>query len=222
MENKVFLSFGEQIFQTLKERVLNNDYAPGTMLQIEKLAEEMGVSSTPIRETLFKLHSIGLVRMVRNKGAIVSGIDEKTARNIWQFRALLELCAAREAMPHIDREDICVLRRAIERHLEDPSDFELYQDIDQELHSLFCENAENDLVKEALRNLLGQSRRVRYFAESMPMVDNILLEITLEHSSIIEAMLNADIEAVVGRLRLHLANGEKRTLRALSSQGVNV
>ena len=216
METKIFMSFGEQIYYTLKERILNNYYAPGTMLQIEKLAEEMGVSSTPIRETLFKLHSTGLVNMIRNKGAIVSGIDEKTARNIWRFRALLESCAAREAMPHIDEEDVHSLKRKIKRHLEYPSDFELYQEIDQELHSLFCENAENDLVKDALRNLLEQSRRVRYFAESMPMVDNILVEISLEHLAIVEAMLGAEADAVANYLLIHLANGEKRTLDALS------
>jgi DNA-binding GntR family transcriptional regulator len=215
LENKVFLSFGEQIYQTLKERVLNNYYAPGTMLHIEKLAEEMGVSSTPIRETLFKLHSTGLVNMVRNKGAIVSGIDEKMARNIWQFRALLEPSAAREAIPHIDEEDACSLKRKINRHLENPSDFELYREIDQELHSLFCENAENDLIKDALRNLLEQSRRVRYFAESMPMVDNIMVEISLEQLAIVDALLGADADAVAQKLSIHLANGEKRTLNAL-------
>jgi DNA-binding GntR family transcriptional regulator len=216
---KVFLSFGEQIYQTLKERILSNYYAPGAMLQIEKLAEEMGVSSTPIRETLFKLDSVGLVRMVRNKGALVAGIDEKMARNVWRFRALLEGAVAREAVPHIAPEDVRVLKDKIERHLEDPSNFELYQEIDQELHALLCDNAENDLVKEALKNLLDQSRRVRYFAESTPLVDDIVLEISREHRAIVDALLTSDAEAVVAALETHLAHAEERTLRALLKMG---
>ncbi|MDR1875214.1 MAG: GntR family transcriptional regulator [Synergistaceae bacterium] len=213
---KVFLSFGEQIYQTLKERILNNEYAPGTMLQIEKLAEEMGVSSTPIRETLFKLHSVGLVNIVRNKGALVSGIDGKTARDVWRFRALLESAVAREAVPHIDEKDVRALKKKMERHLEDFSNFELYQEIDQELHALLCDNAENDLVKDALKNLLDQSRRVRYFAESTPLVDDIVLEISREHLAILNALLARDVEAVVTTLGTHLAHAEERTLRALS------
>jgi DNA-binding GntR family transcriptional regulator len=217
MEAKVFKSFGEQIYQTLKERILNNQYAPGAMLQIEKLAEDMGVSSTPIREALFKLHNVGLVNMVRNKGALVSEIDEKTARNVWQFRALLELFVAREAVPQINIKDARLLKNKIERHLKEPSNFALYQEIDQELHLLFCDNAKNDLVKEVLRNLLDQSRRVRYFAESMPPVDNILVEISKEHMAIVDSLLTGKTEAVSEALAMHLARGEERTLRALSN-----
>jgi DNA-binding GntR family transcriptional regulator len=215
MGTKTFLSFGEQIYQTLKERILSNYYAPGTMLQIEKLAEEMGVSSTPIRETLFKLHSIGLVNIVRNKGALVSGIDADMARNVWRFRALLESFAAREAVPRIGAQDVKNLRHKIERFLEDLSNFDLYQETDRELHLLLCDNADNDLVKEALRNLLDQSRRVRYFAESLPLVENILVEISREHMAIVEALESRDVDAVVSALENHLVHGEQRALQAL-------
>jgi DNA-binding GntR family transcriptional regulator len=217
VERKVFLSFGEQIYHTLKERILSNYYAPGTMLQIEKLAEEMGVSSTPIRETLLKLHSIGLVNIVRNKGALVSEIDEKTARNVWQFRTLLEVFAVREAVPHIKIEDVRSLKEKIGLHLENSSNFALYQEIDHDLHLLFCDKAENDLVKGTLRNLLDQSRRVRYFAESMPLVDDILIEISKEHLTVVEALLSSDTDAVVKALKIHLSHGEARTVRALRS-----
>ncbi|GHV37235.1 transcriptional regulator [Synergistales bacterium] len=216
METKSFLSFGEQIYQTLKERILSNVYVPGTMLQIEKLADEMGVSSTPIRETLFKLASVGLVNIVRNKGAIVSEIDEKTAKDVWQFRSLLEAFVAREAVPHIEAKSVRELKKKIESHLREPSDFELYREIDRDLHLLFCDNAENDLVKDTLRNLLDQSRRLRYFAESFPMVDDILIEISKEHMSVVDALSGGDVETVVRALTAHLAHGEERTLRALA------
>ncbi|MDR2179941.1 MAG: GntR family transcriptional regulator [Synergistaceae bacterium] len=215
MGTKTFLSFGEQIYQTLKERILSNYYAPGTLLQIEKLAAEMGVSSTPIRETLFKLHSIGLVNIVRNKGALVSGIDAVMARNVWQFRMLLETFVAREAVPNIQAADLKNLKTTIEGYLENLSDFDLYQRIDRELHLLLCDNAENDLVKEALKNLLDQSRRVRYFAESHPPVEDILITISQEHMAIVEALESRDPDAVVRALEHHLAQGEKRVLRAL-------
>jgi len=211
------MSFGEQIYHTLKERILNNYYAPGVMLQIDKLAEEMGVSSTPIRETLFKLHNIGLVKMIRNKGALVSDIDEKMARNVWQFRALLEISAAREAVPHIDVSHVSLIKGEIERCLQDPSNFELYQKTDRELHLLICDNAENDLVKEALKNLMDHSRRVRYFAESIPLLDNILTEISNEHLIIVESLLTRNVDKVVEALTLHLSQAEERTLCALSN-----
>ncbi|MDR1731291.1 MAG: GntR family transcriptional regulator [Synergistaceae bacterium] len=216
MAAKVFLSFGEQIYQTLKERILNNYYPPGTMLQIEKLAEEMGVSSTPVRETLVRLNSVGLVNMVRNRGAMVSAIDEKMVRDVWEFRAILEQCVAREAVPRIDPKDLHRLRDRIEYHLANPSNFELYQEIDQELHELLRDRAENDLVREALRNLVEHARRVRYFAESMPPDENILVEVSKEHLLIVDALLSGKVDDVLRTLEAHLVHGRDRTLKALS------
>ena len=145
---KAFLSLGEQIYQTLKERIVDNVYMPGTVLQIDRLAEEMGVSSTPIRETLFKLDGLGLVNMIRNKGAVVSEIDERMVRDVWQFRTLLETFTAGEAVAHIDRESLRALKDKISYLSDFPGNFDLYKETDILLHDML-NGTENLLVKDA-------------------------------------------------------------------------
>ena len=216
MEPKTFLSLGEQIYQTLKERIVENQYMPGTMLQIDKLAEELGVSSTPIRETLFKLDGIGLVDMIRNKGAVVSEISEKMVKDVWQFRALLESFCAREAVAHGDKNAIATLKDKIEYLLDSPSDFELYKETDASLHDMLCSKTENRLVHDSLENLLDHSRRIRYFAENTPFREEVVLQVSNEHLAILDALMKKDADVVEKAMKTHLHNAEGRTLMALA------
>ncbi len=219
MESKTFLSLGEQIYQTLKERIVENQYLPGTMLQIDKLAEELGVSSTPIRETLFKLDSIGLVDMIRNKGAVVSEISERMVREVWQFRALLESFIAHEAASRSDKAALQSLRDRIGYLLDSPNDFELYKETDALLHEMLCARSENTLVKDALEKLLDHSRRIRYFAENTPFREEVVREVSKEHLAIIDALLKKDADAVEKAMKKHLQSAEERTLKALAEGG---
>lgn len=218
MASKTFLSLGEQIYQTLKERIVENKYVPGTMLQIDKLAEELGVSSTPIRETLFKLDGIGLVTMIRNKGAIVSEISERMIKDVWQFRALLESFVAKDAVLQLDQTVLISLREKVEFLLKNPSDFELYKTTDATLHDMLCANSNNVLVKEALENLFDHSRRIRYFAENTPFREDVVHQVSTEHLAIIDALLNKDAFAVEEAMRIHLFKAEERTLKALAKE----
>ena len=214
MGTRTFLSLGEQIYQTLKERIVNNQYMPGTVLQIDKLAEELGVSSTPIRETLFKLDGMGLVTMIRNKGAVVSEIDERMVRDIWQFRTLLETFTAKEALLHVDSSNLQNLKDKISYLIDYPNDFELYKETDVWLHNMLnCSN--NSLVKDALKNLNDHSRRIRYFAESTPFRSEIVVQVSREHLRILEALSAQDAESVLIAVKTHLENALERTMKAL-------
>ena len=67
MRQRVVLSIGEQIYRTIREKIIDNKYRPGEMLNIDKLAEEFGVSTTPVREVLLRLEGAGLVTKKRGK-----------------------------------------------------------------------------------------------------------------------------------------------------------
>lgn len=215
MAAKAFLSLGEQIYQTLKERIVDNQYMPGTVLQIDRLAEELGVSSTPIRETLFKLDGMGLVNMIRNKGAVVSEIDERMVRDVWQFRTLLETFTAQEAVTHADMEKVRNLKEKIEYLNDFPGDFELYQETDVMLHKMLNDTG-NVLVRDALDNLLDHSRRIRYFAENSPFREEVVSQVNREHLNIVNALIAKDSGSVLAAVSTHLTNAMERTMKALA------
>ena len=84
-----YLLLRDVVFKTLREAILKGDLAPGERLMEIKLANQLGVSRTPIREAIRKLELEGLVVMVPRKGAEVAKITEKDLRDVLEVRASL-------------------------------------------------------------------------------------------------------------------------------------
>jgi DNA-binding GntR family transcriptional regulator len=89
----------------LLKHIFQGALPDGTQLIIRKLAVQMGISATPIREALVELESIGVVQFVHNRGAIVKP-SSSAAREIYHLRRILESEAARCACGHIDPKDL--------------------------------------------------------------------------------------------------------------------
>ena len=63
----MFQSLSDQVFFYLKEKIINNELLPGSVLSIDRLASEFGISSTPVRESLVRLETLDLVTIHRNR-----------------------------------------------------------------------------------------------------------------------------------------------------------
>lgn len=207
----------EQLYEAVKDSILRNAFIPGSLLQIDRLAEEYGVSATPVREALVRLESDGLVTLIPNKGAQVTEITEEDIREIWEMRRLLEPYAARSSAPAIREEDIAELERLILKLREDPSDTELYIKTDIMLHNMLYFQCPNSYLRETLRKVHEVSYRIRYFAESRKtMHDAVIHEVIREHLDILDILRSRDPDRIVVAVSSHLLNGERRALSALA------
>jgi len=215
LANHIFHSLGDQVFETIKEMIINNSYRPGEVLQIDKLAGEFGVSTTPVREALLRLEGIGLVDIERNKGAVVTQVSEKRSRYIWEFRRLLESKVSRDAAVGCTDEEIGVVEVKLEKVIKHPDDFEAYQESDTALHGLLAGHTENPLILESLANLSVHAKRIRYFAENGPFREEVIEQVSKEHSEIIAALRQHDPDKVEMAVSRHLLNAEERTKKAL-------
>lgn len=93
----------EKIFEVIKEKILMGILKPGDPLVEVKLAEELGVSRTPIREALRQLELEGLVYSIPHKGAFVAGVTAQDIEDIYTIRMLLDGLAARWAAQKIQK-----------------------------------------------------------------------------------------------------------------------
>lgn len=79
-----------QVYETLKESIVKGDIKPGTRLTEKTIVEELGVSSTPVREAFRRLNSDGLIKMIPYKGVKVKSIDVADLVEVYSCRAMFE------------------------------------------------------------------------------------------------------------------------------------
>lgn len=209
----------DQIFQSIKKMIINNQYIPGETLRIDHLANEFGVSTTPVREALVRLQSEGLVEISPNKSATVTQIDENSVKDLWGFRLLLESSAAKSVALHCNNADLENLEKEFLNLLQAPDNMPLYIETEKKLDELLFKYTQNKLVNEALQNLKNKAERLMYFttekATGYLRVKAVIIAITKEHLEIIEAFKKHDPELAQQKVQEHLQNATKRTLEAI-------
>jgi len=91
----------QQVYQIIKERILFFEYEPGMVISEKELAEEFGISRTPVREAILKLEWEKLVEIIARAGVFVSKIEMQTLRDIFHFRVYIEGLVAKRAADKI-------------------------------------------------------------------------------------------------------------------------
>ncbi len=106
-------SMVEQTCDILRERIRTGEIPPGTRLRQEVLAEELGISRTPLREAMRLLAADGLVELEPNRGAIVTALRHDDQVAFWEARLALEPAAARLAAERPSASGVEAMRTAI-------------------------------------------------------------------------------------------------------------
>jgi DNA-binding GntR family transcriptional regulator len=141
-------SLKSEVFELLRRRIVSGEYALGEWLRQEEIANELGVSPTPVREALDQLVAEGLAERIPYRGVRVLQLTVEEIVDAYVFRLLLEVTAARLAAYNITEEQADVLRqilRETERFLglEDVSG---YQHLNRRLHQTIAAASGNQLL----------------------------------------------------------------------------
>ncbi|WP_319526302.1 GntR family transcriptional regulator [uncultured Desulfosarcina sp.] len=153
------------IYKQLHHRILFIDYEPGQILKEQSLADEFGVSRTPLRTVLFRLEWEHLVKILPRTGIQVTELELNRIMNVYQARLELEevvgrLAAERFLPSHFDTLDH--IRQACDR-LSGEKDTEALADIDFSIKALFLEAAGNPFLKETSDRLYALTFRLWYY-----------------------------------------------------------
>lgn len=143
----------EQVASALRKAILSRELQEGAELTLESVAAQLQVSSTPVREALQILSRDGLIKLRPNKGAIVLGINEKTIRNHYEARAVLEREAA--ALVCRNNADISGIVNAYEQAADalDQNNAKDYSNYNQSFHVEIWSASGNDTMKTLLSSL---------------------------------------------------------------------
>lgn len=137
----------EQVASVLRKAILSRELTEGEELTLEGTAGQLGVSSMPVREAFQILASDGLIQLRPNKGAVVLGVNEKTIRDHYETRAILESeAAAKASREGTDISDIEYAYEMSEKARQE-NDYSEYSRQNQGFHMAIWEAADNEKSK---------------------------------------------------------------------------
>ena len=124
---------GVQVADSLREAILSKEIKPGEILNLNSIAEDLGVSNTPVREALQILAADGLIELRANKGALVIGMNRKRVTDYYETRILLESAAAFKAA---SKDDISEIEDAFdqEERIVMSNDYSRYSHVNRQFH----------------------------------------------------------------------------------------
>lgn len=152
-----------RVFHKLREGILNGTYKEHEELKEVAIGEELGVSRTPVREAFRQLELEGLIRMVPNKGAYVTGITDQDVRDIYRIRSLLEGLCARLATENITDEEMGEMEENI--YLSDfhaaKGNYSQLAELDNRFHEILYESCNSKMLEHTLRDFHQYVLQVR-------------------------------------------------------------
>jgi DNA-binding GntR family transcriptional regulator len=206
----------EQVRKQIKQLILTNRLRPGQSIIIDRLASELGVSHTPVREALAMLEHDGLVSTRPYGTPQVTEITSDDVRDAWEMRLLLEGWAVRKAALRLSGDDLDRMEESLARARQDAlsSIYDTHLASDIAMHDMIMQTADNRLFHRLAQLVGDQSIRIRSLVEAIASVEEVLTIID-EHCAILEVLRARDQKLAHERLVAHLQAGMERTLVAL-------
>jgi DNA-binding GntR family transcriptional regulator len=218
----------------ISEKIFAGEYAPGSPLRQEALAEEFSVSRTPIREALRQLEAKGVIQHLPNQGAVVLAPNARDIREAYQVRAELEGLAISLAVEWITDEQIEQMRNAQKRFSQTVDKLTVaarhasaknrlknvpnWVESNDEFHGVVIDASGNRRLKQMIRDLhLGFTRNIMLSA--LTMDGRRMRENVSQHDAILSATERHDAIEARKAMTHHILRSGELIVWWLESQG---
>jgi DNA-binding GntR family transcriptional regulator len=196
----------------LRECVLDGTLTPGTKLSQVALADQLGVSRTPLREVLRMLQEEGLVEIEPNQRTRVAGLDPQELDGVYASRILLETLALSMTLEEFTASRQREAKRMLTamRQAARSADFTMWFQSHSEFHRLITAGAGNALQRQLTAFADRTTRYIRIYQLAEPASWQTAGD--AEHAAILAALTEGDHEAALSGLAHHLARTAERVL----------
>ena len=207
-------NLNEQVYETLRQRVLRRDPGPGAKLSLHELATELGVSRSPVHHALTRLVSEGLLSVKARRGYYVTPVTARTLVNGYDVRLALELHAAESTVGSVDRPKLDRFR-ALMVESEAAISQEEWDAANAAFHEFQIDLAGNEMLSHVYRELSVNLM--------MQVIRGGRLEggeyLAREHRAIVDAFDEGDLAAAQVAIRTHIESGKAIALDAIDRSG---
>ncbi|MBA2115342.1 GntR family transcriptional regulator [Bremerella alba] len=198
-----------QVSQRLAIGIFARHFKAGEKLTVQPLAEQFGVSRTPVREALMELESLGMVEVLPHKGALVREFGPQEARDLIQFRKILEREAIRCACGKIPREQLELMHDELIQVISEAptaTSSESTRELDIRLHTMIAAYCQNRRLQEEIARCwtICKAMADAYYILLRASDRFVRIEENQEHLVIVEALLSEDSDASQKAIESHL------------------
>jgi DNA-binding GntR family transcriptional regulator len=197
-----------EVAELLRQRIFQRELEPGSWIDELKIAEEYGISRTPLREALKVLAAEGLVTMKVRRGAYVTEVSTQDLSDVYHLLSLLESDAAGVVATrgtHAELTELMNLHAELEKAAKPgPANTDAFFAVNERFHMRLLEIANNrwrDQMVADLRKVMKLNRH------NSLLKTGRIQESLQEHRAIMAALTARDADATVARMREHFANG---------------
>jgi len=207
-------NLNEQVYETLRRRVLGRTPGPGAKLSLHELASELGVSRSPVHHALTRLVSEGLLTVKARRGYYVTPVTERALEDGYEVRLALELHAAERTVGTLDSAQLARFRELLTATVEEIS-HEGWDAANAAFHEYQIDLAGNQMLSDHYRelsvNLLMQVIRGGHLEGGEYLAT--------EHTAIVEAFEAGDAAAAKAAITAHVDSGKRIALEAIARAG---
>lgn len=194
----------EEVAELLRQRIFKRELEPGSWIDELKIAEEYGISRTPLREALKVLAAEGLVTMKVRRGAYVTEVSDKDLGDVYHLLGLLESDAAGVVAQRANDSQLRELNSLHKALIASVDDREEFFRLNEQFHLTLLELADNRWRQQMvadLRKVMKLNRHHSLFKSGR------LHESLREHQAIMDAILARDSALAMQRMKDHFTNG---------------
>jgi len=212
---RVKASASSIVYETLREAILTNEIPAGTQLVEATLAQQFGISKTPVREALQQLVHSGLATSELAKGVMVHRLTLAEIQDVVEMRLVLEPLALRQSVPNLSAEDFDLLQNTLQQAQDafQQQDFKALSKLNSLFHSTLSSRATNHLLLRWLDSLSDHRRLITMQGWA---IDNRSGQEYAEHQAILAAAMAGEAEQAAILLAKHISGFAEIALREKS------
>jgi DNA-binding GntR family transcriptional regulator len=204
----------DQVYEAIRDRITSGSLPRGARVHQEDLAEELGVSRTPVREALRRLAAEGLVEMRTNRGARVADVDQAGMRVSYEARTVIEPGAARLAAGQRLEMPLARMRAAVAAQRRSLRNVQRSFEANREFHLALAAASGNEFLSQFAERLWVARIGETIYERQVETQERMLLDVR-EHEQILEAIEAGDARRAESLTRRHLADAMKRSMDIL-------
>jgi DNA-binding GntR family transcriptional regulator len=209
------INLNEQVFQTIKEMIINGKLKPGEKLKEVNLAKSLSASRTPVRDALRRLEKESLVNFYPSQGAEVTKLSRETITNLYECRAVLEGLAVRQAVNNVSKESLDLIEDSIYLAKRYYLKGEMDKTVEKNtlFHDKILESSMNIPLIQMMENIRTQILRYRILTSSVGFRPTFIEE----HLEIYEAIVDKRMDQAESLMKKHILADLKTVLQGLEN-----